>query len=894
MAIAKNASVGRQMLYEPLSRNTLEIRVLDLEQSIEYDSVISCRLRKFSLLEAEMESPSVRSLEALSYTWGDGSALTDIIINDQTIPVNVNLEAFLRRRREVNQKVTLWVDAICINQDDALEKNSQIPLMNMIYAFAPRLTIWLGPGSDDSTLAIEWLVDLGSGSPYNKMPILDRKDLMALQNLLSRPWWTRIWIIQELVAGGMGCKQKHITVRCGKDSVLWTNVVVAAVRMKAYHDALRQTLPNIDNILELDSLRESAYEFITNSLARSTSFDLLCRYRHFLASNPRDKLYAICNMFCKSPSAGMAARYDVCVREIYIDFAVDKIWAEKDLGILRYCGLSAHDLPSWVPDWSVPLGPQPLPLGRARRYFNVPWWADPIQLKSHRHTIHDGTTEHFRVHYPLGPYPSDSIAAARQRQLRLKRLEISAQGGGIVKDFEEIPLDFTIHGMSAELKEQFRELLSRGNVPLTVADERCFAAESPHFGTEQPDALKQGEIITERRVKKWLVQELKESHVSTPYSAAVTTEVDVKIDKHQSTLKAKGILWETIEICHEGFVGDLVADWKNTTRFMVAVGSCKAIALAHGSGAERYPTLQKRLEAFWSTLFAGQDIEPDQSRKDQASQEQLFYTDWLPEIPPCWTAADPPVTATTNGLVELAELSEAVNQTRDIFQADDDGTQSSEIEFVSLPHENYDPEQWSEGDKEQHETDLRVLASMWRQQPYDLYHRPFSFLYIVPDPYWETRKHGDELARRHTRRYRCEPILSQPPANSRTNEEEGVYTREDLPKISSAVHDNLIRKPSMVPQGTLKPGIEQYALGRKFFITEGGYFGLGPKDTRKGDRVAIFFGSNVPFVLREHEWEMGGRGWQLIGETYVHGAMEGEVIGLWEQGLVEAVTIPLR
>jgi hypothetical protein len=69
------------------------------------------------------------------------------------------------------------------------------------------------------------------------------------------------------------------------------------------------------------------------------------------------------------------------------------------------------------------------------------------------------------------------------------------------------------------------------------------------------------------------------------------------------------------------------------------------------------------------------------------------------------------------------------------------------------------------------------------------------------------------------------------------------------------------------------------------FIMEKGYFGLGPKDTKIGDEVWVLFGGNVPFVLRAGKGEGEARemgenagGHVLIGDSYVHGVMDGEIL----------------
>ncbi|EXJ72376.1 uncharacterized protein A1O5_04880 [Cladophialophora psammophila CBS 110553] len=497
----------------------------------------------------------------------------------------------------------------------------------------------------------------------------------------------------------MGPKLRNIKVQCGCDSVLWINVVVAAARIKAYHDDLRQKFPNIENILELDSLREIAQEHLINSVTPKIIFDLLCRYRHFSATDPKDKLYAFCNMFCRLPSERVATRYDADLKDIYIKFAVDRLLAESNLEILRHCGPSAHSLPSWVPDWSVPLGVQPLPLRKLQRYFQVPWWANPIRRGSHRYMANHNIVHGSNVQYHLGPYTRDPFEAERQRQLELKQLEIAAKGYGIVQDLQEIPPDFTFHKSPCTFQDQIQELLKQGNLIFSVQDERCLPPESEFFGTDQPDAVKQGEIITERRIKGWILRELTELGANAQYQTAQGTRADIRINQHESTLQVKGILWETIDICHEGFVEDLDLDWKNATRFMVGVGSCKALALSHKSAAERYPTLLERLTVFWSTLFAGQVAESD-STDEQESLQRLRYTEWLPEIPPDWVAGTPPLTATTTGLVDIAESGKAIECCMNNFQADGGGGEPLKSSFSMISEKIFNPEQWPDAERE--------------------------------------------------------------------------------------------------------------------------------------------------------------------------------------------------
>ena len=123
------------------------------------------------------------------------------------------------------------------------------------------------------------------------------------------------------------------------------------------------------------------------------------------------------------------------------------------------------------------------------------------------------------------------------------------------------------------------------------------------------------------------------------------------------------------------------------------------------------------------------------------------------------------------------------------------------------------------------------MASLWNQQPYDLYHRPFRLYNVVPDPYWESRVKSDGLALSQTRENTNAPQLFPLEPDSELDDS----TSEDLRRFSRVAHEIQGRQPSMVPRATLEPGVERYALGRRFFITRKGHFGLGPANTHPGD-----------------------------------------------------------
>jgi hypothetical protein len=106
---------------------------------------------------------------ALSYVWGGYSTPRDVIhCNEGTIiEITTNCRDTLIALRKRYGRLTIWVDAICIDQQDVQEKSKQIPLMEEIYSWAERVIIWLGPGNNSSHKAMRWLQRAAYGSFFN-------------------------------------------------------------------------------------------------------------------------------------------------------------------------------------------------------------------------------------------------------------------------------------------------------------------------------------------------------------------------------------------------------------------------------------------------------------------------------------------------------------------------------------------------------------------------------------------------------------------------------------------------------------------------------------------------------------------------------------------------------
>ena len=128
-------TVVPKFTYIALGSPHLEIRLLELLPGTGKDKV-HCRL--------SARLSELPTYEPLSYFWGPPTHTIEIFVNGDSFLVTRNLGAALTWLRRPDAARVLWVDAICINQEDKLEKRDQIPLMADIYQRGKQTIVWLG------------------------------------------------------------------------------------------------------------------------------------------------------------------------------------------------------------------------------------------------------------------------------------------------------------------------------------------------------------------------------------------------------------------------------------------------------------------------------------------------------------------------------------------------------------------------------------------------------------------------------------------------------------------------------------------------------------------------------------------------------------------------------
>ncbi|KAM0248306.1 hypothetical protein ACHAPA_003290 [Fusarium lateritium] len=288
-------------LYPPLDLDQNSVRLLHVQKGA-WPGDVYC-----SLIEASTAPDEAVPYKALSYTWGavEGEyniqlPLPRIFVNNQIFPATDNLRMALGLIQDPNHDTMLWADAICINQQDNREKGHQVKQMAHIYKNAEEVLIWLGPSSEE----IEYLLDFVTTVDQQAISILTLRkrgqwadhchDLMerqyksaktsqninALRQLLSRRWFTRIWVLQEVAMA------RSARIICGSSSCPARTFCV----MPSFFEV--PTTKHSQAVLDLmPRIRSNTWWASDRTL-----HNLLVKFRQSQATDRKDMIYALLSM----------------------------------------------------------------------------------------------------------------------------------------------------------------------------------------------------------------------------------------------------------------------------------------------------------------------------------------------------------------------------------------------------------------------------------------------------------------------------------------------------------------------------------------------------------------------------------------------------------------------
>jgi hypothetical protein len=281
-------SRGSRYEYEPLDATAPDnFRLLLLEPGSWNEPL------KGSLFVAR-ESDGI-DYAALSYVWGETIRQELILIDGKQLTIGVNLSMFLHYLRHPDQTLTLWTDAVCIDQENLNERGHQVRLMGNIFRSASHVYAWLGDDSHEITTLTSFFAF--RERPKTTIAMRKAKSIsrstheqqarLVFIDLCRRSYWTRTWIVQEILLA------RSVIICMGRMRILWKDFSPILKHCALQWPTLiAWNIPREMNLIQnLIQMTETPVEGRYSPLEV-----LLQRYSKQLCLDVRDRIYALLSL----------------------------------------------------------------------------------------------------------------------------------------------------------------------------------------------------------------------------------------------------------------------------------------------------------------------------------------------------------------------------------------------------------------------------------------------------------------------------------------------------------------------------------------------------------------------------------------------------------------------
>lgn len=365
------------LIYDPIDTSRKQIRLCLISTEDDEDTV------QCSLSVAQISDSS--TYRCLSYVWGASQEGRKIALNGVEYPVTDNLHAALRQLRRSDMRKDIWIDALCINQHDDVEKNEQVAMMGEIYSEAHEVLVWLGPqaqqaiftGLDSAHVALvkNIMGALVDDKHFHELPVpaqcqsrrcpsISEHDahrpsdwytiLASLDSIFGSPWFDRLWTVQEIVLA------RKAILLYGSVCLPWETVSKA---WQNYSRHMRTCCTEC--VCGLDTFGYQTFYRICAKVLDLTNakrnmergqdiVQPLLQFSGRRSSDPRDRLYGLLGLQTGPSRIMVVPDYRSSLRTIFSRFAADAVTSQGWL--LPLClnlDKGIEGLPSWVPDWTV-------------------------------------------------------------------------------------------------------------------------------------------------------------------------------------------------------------------------------------------------------------------------------------------------------------------------------------------------------------------------------------------------------------------------------------------------------------------------------------------------------------------------------------------------------------
>lgn len=366
-------------LFTPLRAAQREIRLLAVHPG-EPSEPIHCSLLYTSLL-GEPTLP----YETVSYCWGSIQERSNIRVEGELLNVAASSAEALRRLRRFNTSRILWIDAVCINQYNLEEKGRQVAFMGEVYSKAVRNLIWLGEADDLTEQALgairsivedarietedfrtlpQTAYDEHGAYVVSTSPLNASFESAPLQAFFNRPWFHRLWVVQEATLANWSI------CHCGPHEVALADILRTAQWLfykQRFLDFQIFENRGIVNAARVWEFADHEYGWLHSEENRPTEFrPLLHALRDFDTYDPKDHVFGVLGLYQVLVGTAMLPRglipdYNRSTTEVLESATLFAIEERGDLDVfsslLHWPSEPDYgfQLASWVPRWNRPV-----------------------------------------------------------------------------------------------------------------------------------------------------------------------------------------------------------------------------------------------------------------------------------------------------------------------------------------------------------------------------------------------------------------------------------------------------------------------------------------------------------------------------------------------------------
>ena len=293
----------------------------------------------------------------------------------------------------------MWADALCINQSDSEEKSEAVQQMKRIYQDANHVIFRLGPSDENSDVAFDvmdrigkeacgigfwnippkvWLEPLSHDSgPYTKLQNLMREKITfeypfeAIGKLTRRPWWYRVWVLQEFVLArevSLTCGFKSMTLTHFAPALLtsiaalikligraiatpedWMDPVKGPRMKKVLINAPNSRAGNMIGARKKYHSNPESLETLIQLLRRANSVSAALNNIH--ATDPRDRIFGMLGLASDTDKLEIRPDYSKPCKEVHVN-AARTLLQHGHTDVLVFSQFPKH-YSDWVPDWTT-------------------------------------------------------------------------------------------------------------------------------------------------------------------------------------------------------------------------------------------------------------------------------------------------------------------------------------------------------------------------------------------------------------------------------------------------------------------------------------------------------------------------------------------------------------